>query len=134
MADFALWATAYDGAMARRRLLVGLLRQPRRGGGRRDRRRSDRRRRARGDGGADGVDGNRPSELLDALAETAGERPSVAGRLRRAATFLRKIGIEIGFGGRQARTRIDPYHATPHRPRQKTSGCNRPHRPHRPSP
>ena len=48
-----------DGALARRHLLVGLLRQPRRGGGGRDRRRSDRRRRARHDGDADGVDGNR---------------------------------------------------------------------------
>ena len=48
-----------DGALARRHLLVGLLRQSRRGGGGRDRRRSDRRRRARRDGDADGVDGNR---------------------------------------------------------------------------
>jgi len=57
------------------------------------------------------------SDLLGALDELAGERvvksrtwPSspraLAGRLRRSATFLRKIGIEIGFGrdGR-ARTR-----------------------------
>ena len=48
-----------DRALARRHLLVGLLRQPRRGGGGRDRRRPDRRRRARRDGDADGVDGNR---------------------------------------------------------------------------
>ncbi len=47
-----------DGALARRHLLVGLLRQPRRGGRGRDRRRPDRRRRARRDGDADGVDGN----------------------------------------------------------------------------
>ena len=47
-----------DRALARRHLLVGLLRQPRRGGGGRDRRRPDRRRRARRDGDADGVDGN----------------------------------------------------------------------------
>ena len=46
-------------ALARRHLLVGLLRQSRRGGGGRDRRRSDRRRRARRDDDADGVDGNR---------------------------------------------------------------------------
>ncbi len=48
------------------------------------------------------------SELLGALAEMAGERVAksktwpdspraLAGRLRRAATFLRKIGIDIGF-------------------------------------
>jgi hypothetical protein len=48
------------------------------------------------------------SELLGALAEEAGERVAksktwpdspraLSGRLRRAATFLRKIGIEIGF-------------------------------------
>jgi hypothetical protein len=48
------------------------------------------------------------SDLLDALAERVGERVaksktwpdsarSLAGRLRRAATFLRKVGIDIGF-------------------------------------
>ena len=59
MADFALWATACETALvARRHLLVGLLRQPRRGGGGRDRRRPDRHRRARRDGNADGVDGD----------------------------------------------------------------------------
>jgi hypothetical protein len=58
------------------------------------------------------------SELLGALAEMAGERVAkaktwpdspraLAGRLRRAATFLRKIGIDIGFGREgRARTRI----------------------------
>jgi len=58
------------------------------------------------------------SELLGALAEMAGERVAkakawpdsaraLAGRLRRAATFLRKIGIEIGFEREgRARTRI----------------------------
>jgi hypothetical protein len=58
------------------------------------------------------------SELLDALAEQAGERVAkaktwpdspraLAGRLRRAATFLRKIRIEIDFGRQgNARTRI----------------------------
>jgi hypothetical protein len=57
------------------------------------------------------------SELLGALAELAGERVAkaktwpdgpraLAGRLRRAATFLRKIGIEIGFEREgRARTR-----------------------------
>lgn len=58
------------------------------------------------------------SELLGALGEMTGERiaksktwpdspRALAGRLRRAATFLRKIGIEIGFGREgRARTRI----------------------------
>ena len=58
------------------------------------------------------------SELLGALAEVAGERVAkaktwpdspraLAGRLRRAATFLRKIGIEIGFDREgRARTRM----------------------------
>ena len=56
------------------------------------------------------------SDLLGALAEEVGERvakskswpdaPRLAGRLRRAATFLRKIGIEIGFDREgRARTR-----------------------------
>ena len=57
------------------------------------------------------------SDLLGALAEVGGERVAksktwpdgpraLAGRLRRAATFLRKIGIEIGFGREgRARTR-----------------------------
>jgi len=58
------------------------------------------------------------SELLGALAEMAGERVAksktwpdspraLAGRLRRAATFLRKVGIEIGFEREgRARTRV----------------------------
>jgi hypothetical protein len=57
------------------------------------------------------------SDLLGALAQVVGERVAksktwpdgpraLAGRLRRAATFLRKIGIEIGFGREgRARTR-----------------------------
>jgi hypothetical protein len=57
------------------------------------------------------------SDLLGALAEVVGERiaksktwpdgpRALAGRLRRAATSLRKIGIEIGFGREgRARTR-----------------------------
>ena len=59
------------------------------------------------------------SDLLGALAEVAGERVAksktwpdspraLAGRLRRAATFLRKIGIEIGFGTRGSGA--DPHH------------------------
>ena len=58
------------------------------------------------------------SDLLGALAEAAGERiaksktwpdspRALSGRLRRAATFLRKIGIEIAFEREgRARTRI----------------------------
>ena len=57
------------------------------------------------------------SDLLGALAEAAGERTAkskywpdspraLAGRLRRAATFLRKVGIKIEFGREgRARTR-----------------------------
>jgi hypothetical protein len=59
------------------------------------------------------------SDLLGALGEMAGERVAksktwpdspraLAGRLRRAASFLRKIGIEIGFEreGRARRARL----------------------------
>jgi len=62
------------------------------------------------------------SDLLRALAEVADERVAtsktwpdspraLAGRLRRAATFLRKIGIEIGFG-REGQARIRTIHIT----------------------
>ncbi len=55
------------------------------------------------------------SELLSALSDIAGERlakskawpdgpRALAGRLRRSATFLRKVGIEIGFE-RESRAR-----------------------------
>ena len=62
------------------------------------------------------------SELLGALAEMAGERVAkaktwpespraLAGRLRRAATFLRKIGIDIGFRARRPGADAnDPHH------------------------
>jgi hypothetical protein len=78
------------------------------------------------------------SDLLGALAEVVGERVAksktwpdgprfLAGRLRRAATFLRKIGIEIGFGREgRARTRtinittIQPS-ATPEKPGSRPS-------------
>jgi len=58
------------------------------------------------------------SDLLGALGQVAGDRGvksktwpdsprALSGRLRRAATFLRKIGIEISFGREgRARTRI----------------------------
>jgi hypothetical protein len=74
------------------------------------------------------------SELLDALAETAGERVAkskawpdspraLGGRLRRAATFLRKIGIEIGFGREgRARTRTIHIATTPSRPTPENIG------------
>jgi hypothetical protein len=62
------------------------------------------------------------SDLLGALAEMAGERVSksktwpdsprsLASRLRRAATFLRKIGIDIAFG-REGRARTRMIHIT----------------------
>jgi hypothetical protein len=70
------------------------------------------------------------SDLLDALGKVVGERiansktwpdspRALSGRLRRAATFLRKISIEISFGREgQARTRTiyiapTPIHPTP---------------------
>jgi hypothetical protein len=70
------------------------------------------------------------SDLLGALGEVAGERVAkaktwpdspraLAGRLRRAATFPRKIGIEISFGREgRARTRTiliatNPSHSAP---------------------
>ena len=58
------------------------------------------------------------SDLLDALGKMAGERVvksktwpdsprALSGRLRRAATFLRKTGVEIGFEREgRARTRM----------------------------
>jgi hypothetical protein len=65
------------------------------------------------------------SELLGALAEVAGERSAksktwpdgpraLAGRLRRTATFLRKIGIEVAFRKEgRARARIIDITVTP---------------------
>ena len=65
------------------------------------------------------------SDLLGALAEAAGERVTksktwpdspraLSGRLRRAATFLRKIGIEVAFEREgQARTRVIRITAAP---------------------
>lgn len=62
------------------------------------------------------------SDLLGALAELAGERVAksktwpdspraLSGRLRRAATFLRKVGIDIGFE-REGRGRTRMIHLT----------------------
>jgi hypothetical protein len=65
------------------------------------------------------------SDLLGALEEVAGERTTksktwpntpraLAGRVRRAAIFLRKIGIDIGFEREgQARTRVINIIAAP---------------------
>jgi len=86
------------------------------------------------------------SDLLGALAEVVGERVAksktwpdgpraLAGRLRRAATFLRKIGIEIGFGREgRARTRtitittIQPS-AAPEKPEAQPSAPSAPSAP-----
>src|SRR5205807_10615013 len=68
------------------------------------------------------------SDLLGVLTEAAGERAAksktwpdspraLAGRLRRAATFLRKIDIEIGFDREgRARTRTIRITTTPSHP------------------
>ena len=82
------------------------------------------------------------SDLLGALAEQAGERVAksktwpdspraLAGRLRRAATFLRKIGIDIGF--KQGATPAPGSSVSwPHsRLRQIGRITDRPHRPRR---
>lgn len=84
------------------------------------------------------------SELLGALAELAGERVAksktwpdspraLAGRLRRAATFLRKIGIEITFG-REGRARTRIIHITTGgTPPAPEAGGTRPSAPSAPS-
>jgi hypothetical protein len=75
------------------------------------------------------------SDLLGALAEAAGERitnaktwpdspRALGGRLRRAATFLRKIGIEIAFDREgRARTRIIRITITPQHPVPDIAGA-----------
>jgi hypothetical protein len=76
------------------------------------------------------------SELLGALAEIAGKRVAkaktwpdspraLAGRLRRAATFLRKVGIEIGFE-REGRGRTRIIHITTGRSSAPETGGVRP--------
>jgi len=83
------------------------------------------------------------SELLGALAEQAGERVArakswpesprvLAGRLRRAATFLRKIGIEIGFG-REGRARTRIIRISTAEPSSPETGAVRPSAPSSPS-
>jgi hypothetical protein len=74
------------------------------------------------------------SDLLGALAKNAGERSANAktwpdtpralgGRLRRAATFLRKVGLEIAFTKEgRARTRMIRITATPNTPSPEYDG------------
>jgi hypothetical protein len=74
------------------------------------------------------------SDLLGVLTEAVGERAAKAktwpdapralsGRLRRAATFLRKIGIEIGFDREgRARTRTIRIIAKPNHPAPEQDG------------
>jgi hypothetical protein len=64
------------------------------------------------------------------LAEAAGERVrpdnarALAGRLRRAATFLRMIGIEVMFGREgRARTRTIRITAAPALPGPEQAGA-----------
>jgi len=75
------------------------------------------------------------SDLLGALGEVVGERVAksktwpdspraLAGRLRRAATFLRKIGIEISFEREgRARTRTINIATTPSHPALENAGA-----------
>jgi hypothetical protein len=75
------------------------------------------------------------SDLLGALAEAVGERTAkskswpdspraLAGRLRRAATFLRKIGIEVAFKKEgRARARIINITVTPLSPAPDNAGA-----------
>jgi hypothetical protein len=74
------------------------------------------------------------SDLLGVLAEVAGERVArsktwpdspraLAGRLRRAATFLRKVGIKVGFTKEgRARTRIIRITTMPTHPAPECGG------------
>jgi hypothetical protein len=75
------------------------------------------------------------SDLLGSLSGAADERTAkaktwpenaraLAGRLRRAATFLRKLGIEISFERHgRGRTRIIRITATPSEPRAEEDGA-----------
>ena len=75
------------------------------------------------------------SDLLGTLASAADERVAksktwpdspraLAGRLRRAATFLRRVGIEIVFGREgRARTRTINITATPSRSASENAGA-----------
>ena len=85
------------------------------------------------------------SDLLSSLSEAADERiakaktwpvnaRALSGRLRRAATFLRKIGIEIDFARARGVGELGSSASPPIRASlgQKKGGRDRPHRPHRP--
>ena len=84
------------------------------------------------------------SDLLSSLSEAVDERiakaktwpenaRALSGRLRRAATFLRKIGIETSFARQgRGRNRIISITTDPGQPRAEEGGRNRPHGPHRP--
>ena len=75
------------------------------------------------------------SDLLVVLSKLVGDRSvssknwpdtprALSGRLRRAATFLRKIGIEVGFGREgQARTRTITIAAEPSQPSPENAGA-----------
>ena len=75
------------------------------------------------------------TDLLGVLGQTAGERISkakawpdsvraLAGRLRRAATFLRKVGIDIGFEREgRGRARIISITTNPAKPRAEERGA-----------
>jgi hypothetical protein len=85
------------------------------------------------------------SDLLGALAAVVGERvsksktwpdgPRLRGRLRRAAAFLRQIGIEISFGREgRARTRVinittAPLFSAPEKPGARPSAPSAPSAP-----
>jgi hypothetical protein len=74
------------------------------------------------------------ADLLVVLSKLVGDRNvssknwpdtprALSGRLRRAATFLRKIGIEVGFGREgQARTRTITIVAEPSQPSPANAG------------
>jgi hypothetical protein len=74
------------------------------------------------------------SDLLSSLSEAVDERiakaktwpenaRALSGRLRRAATFLRKIGIETSFGRQgRGRTRIISITTNPGQPRAEEGG------------
>ena len=129
-----------DGIVAGRNFLVGLLRQPRRGSRERDRGRSSRCRCPRGDGGADGVDGNgdgssgcpcggsrgarrQVEDLAPALGHCpvacVGQRPSFARSASRSTTSRKAGRAQGSFSSRRRgipAARIMASHNRPHRP------------------
>lgn len=62
--------------------------------------------------------------LTWSASNCSGLTRALAGRQRRAATFLRKVGVEIGFGREgRARTRTIHITMTPHSPGTETAGA-----------